>query len=169
MNLHRIRGGSKTDLESKKYNISIGISLGNKWFTTSNIIELIQWTLRYTREYVIVCTADEIHAINLEVRNRKSRARSLEQAQKMGGEIIKNCKEEIERTFSQTDKDKIRYATWKDVLNNVYRKKVEYLYSEYDTNSDFQKIIQGFVRSHIADETRSFSEEDIYKLGTYIP
>ena len=33
MELYKIRGGNKEDLENKKYTLSVGISLGNKWFT----------------------------------------------------------------------------------------------------------------------------------------
>ena len=46
MQLHKIRGGDKEQLEKGEYTICVGISLGNRWFTTENIIELIRWSLK---------------------------------------------------------------------------------------------------------------------------
>ena len=70
MKLYSIRGGNEFDLNAKKYNIGVGISLGNKYFTPENIAEAVRWSLQYSRESVIVYVADSIHAINLEVRSR---------------------------------------------------------------------------------------------------
>ncbi|MBR9704328.1 hypothetical protein GOV12_02870 [Candidatus Pacearchaeota archaeon] len=36
-----IRGSTKEEVKSNKFNIYIGISLGNKWFTKDNIGEYI--------------------------------------------------------------------------------------------------------------------------------
>ncbi|OHA88878.1 MAG: hypothetical protein A3C70_01680 [Candidatus Zambryskibacteria bacterium RIFCSPHIGHO2_02_FULL_43_14] len=65
MKLHKIRTGNREDLEDKKYTLSIGVSLGNKWFTIENIIDLIRWSLPRTKYDLVVYVGDSIHAINL--------------------------------------------------------------------------------------------------------
>ena len=77
MKLYKVRSGEERLVYNKSYNIGVGISLGNKWFSVENILGLIEWSLKYTKDFVIVYVADSIHAINIEVRNRKSQQRHL--------------------------------------------------------------------------------------------
>ena len=70
MELKKIRSGNKDLLINKEYNIGVGISLGNKWFTPENIFGLIEFSLEYTKRRVVVYVADTIHAVNIEIRER---------------------------------------------------------------------------------------------------
>lgn len=42
MKLYTVRGGNKKAVYDKAYTIGVGISLGNKWFSPQNILELIE-------------------------------------------------------------------------------------------------------------------------------
>lgn len=168
MELHKIRGGSKEALENKEYNICVGISLGNKWFTPENIVSLIEWSLQYTKECVVVCPADDIHAINLEVRSRISTSKALQLAKKMSSELMSEVKTAVDRSLSQDEKDKIVYATWSDVVNEKYKEKVDYLYDAFRKNPEFRTAIQALVKGHISKDTRKFSEDDINRLSAYL-
>jgi len=95
MELHRIRGGNKEELEARAYTIGVGISLGNKWFTPENILGLVIWSLQYTRENVIVYVADSIHAINEEVRGKMSPERAMERSLKKISNSLKKIKNEL--------------------------------------------------------------------------
>ncbi len=168
MKLRKIRGGNIEDLQSKKYNIGVGISLGNRWFTPSNIVEEVRWALQYTKKYVVIYVADSIHAINLEVRNKISKEKALRSANRAGDKILKEVKLEIEKNFESIDFIKIQYAKWDDLIDDDYRKKLAYLYSFYGKNDKFKFNIHNLVKSHLSKEGDRFSEEDIHKLGTYI-
>ena len=169
MELCIIRGGSKTELETKQYNIAVAISLGNKWFTVENIIELIRWSLRYTREEVTVYVADTIHAINIKVRRqRTSEERALLRARQQGQKILENVKKEVEKNFLPKEQVKIIYATWDDITDESYKKKVSYLYDVYDSNPEFQSCIKSIIRKWTSKEKNGFSEKEIERLGTYI-
>lgn len=168
MELHRIRYGSKEALEAKEYNICVGISLGNRWFTPENVFGLIEWSIRYTKEYVVICPTDDIHAINLEVRNRRSRESALKLARKMSDELMTSVKELVESRLSESDKRKLIYATWADVADEEYKRKVDWLYAYFKDDQEFRDSIQNIVRGHTAREERKFSDEDIAVLSTYI-
>lgn len=99
--LQQIRSGCEEELENKKYNLGIGISLGSKWHTLSNIIQLIKWSLFHTRENVVVYVADSLHAINLEVLERCSKEQALSAANKMGDELIASLQHEVKKQFSK--------------------------------------------------------------------
>ncbi len=170
MQIYKIRGGTIEDLEAKKYNIGVGISLGNKWFTVENIIELIRWSLLYTREDVIVYVADSIHAINIEVRKRFKYEKALAIADQMGTDLLDQVKQEVEKTFSLEEISKIKYVKWNVIENDAYKAKVKYLYNLYETSNDFKSQLQSIVRIGISKETspRTFSESEIQRLAMYI-
>ena len=72
-----VRGGSLNNVLSKKYNILLAISLGNKWFTKENLKEYVKWALANTKERVLIWVADKIHAVNYEVKDKRSQEASL--------------------------------------------------------------------------------------------
>ncbi len=168
MNLYKIRGGTEQELLDKKYNIGIGISLGNKWFTPTNILEQIKWALQYTHEYVVVYVADLIHAINLEVRNDISHERAVRVSVNKGEKILQEVKNLIETSLAESDKQKIRYATWSDLLTVDYVQKTKYLYDLYEQDENFRERLHSIVRGYTANEAKSFSESEIHRLGMYI-
>ena len=57
MRLYKVRGGTEEDLNNRHYNIGVGISLGNKWFTPGNIVSLVEWSIRHTKDYVVIYIA----------------------------------------------------------------------------------------------------------------
>lgn len=170
MNLYKIRGGNLDDLNNKNYNIGVGISLGNKWFTTENIIGLIQWCLPHTRKYVVVYVADSIHAINLEVRKRISYEKASRLADQMGTDLLNQVKQEVEKNFSPEDISKIHYVKWNTLTNDAFTAKVKYLYDFYEHNPDFKNHLISIVKNSLSKETslRTFSEDEIVRLTHYI-
>ncbi len=170
MQLYKIRGGTVEDLEAKKYNIGVGISLGNKWFTVENIIELIRWSLLYTRENVIVYVADSIHAINLEVRKRIKYEKALQMAEQLGTDLLEQVRQEVEKTFSPEEISRIHYVKWSVIANNTFKLKVKFLYDFYHKNEEFKSYLQSIVKKAITKETspRTFSESEIFRLADYI-
>ena len=168
MQLHKIRGVNKQDLEDCKYTICVGVSLGNRWFTTENIIGLIRWSLEHSKNQVVVCPADDIHAINIEVRKRVGSKKASELAEKMSVEMLDSVRKKAEEVFSQEEQSRIVYATWSDLTDESFKNKVKWLYKYYEQDSVFKKTILDVVQNLTSVEDRDFSEKDIEKFGTYI-
>ncbi len=168
MELHQVRGGTQEDALNRKYNIGVGISLGNKWFTLENTTELAKWALAHTRDFTVIYVADEIHAINLEVRKRISYEKALKLANEAGDIFLRDIKEKVKKEFSEDEKSRIVYAKWNELVTPEYKNKVAYLYSEYATNDTFREAIHGIVKEFVAHERRHFSNKDINRFGDYI-
>lgn len=168
MQLHKIRGGDKESLEAKLYNIGVGISLGNKWFTAANIVELINWSLKHTKEYVVVYVADSIHAINEEVRGRMSKERAMSRSLKKGEQIISAVKDMVDKEFSEEDRKRIVYVSWNEIVDEEYQKKMSYLIELFYSSSDFKDRIKSIVVKNTSKEDRIFDDTDIEKLSMYI-
>jgi tRNA-dependent cyclodipeptide synthase len=168
MKLYKIRGGNKKDLYNRNYNIGIAISLGSKWFSVENIVRLIEWSLEYTKDFVVVYVADSIHAINIEVRSRKSSEKAKEIAIKMGDKILEGTKALAEKRFSHQQLTKIYYAKWDDITTPKYRKKVKFLYNKCENDPVFRCAIFKYIEDFLKKEDRVFSQKDKQKLGMYI-
>ena len=168
MNLYSIRGGNKTELLKKQYTIGIGISLGNKWFTPENVIELVKWALPLTKDKVIIYVADSIHAINLEVRNRISFEKAKKVADKMGADILDDVKQRLADQLSSKDQEKILYVRWEDFVDESYKVKLNYLYSFYKDNLEFKAAVHSIVRSFTSKEKKNFTDSQINRLGDYL-
>lgn len=168
MKLYLVRGGTEKELLEKEYNLGIGISLGNKWFTTENIVELTKWTLSYTKDKVIIYVADSIHAINLEVRNNITFEAAKRNVDRKGMQILEDIKKEVEARFSESEKERIMYLRWNDIVDDEYQKKVTYLYKKYKEDVNFANSINNLVREFTNKEERKFSDSQIERLGNYI-
>ncbi len=159
MQLHTIRGGSRERLEAKEYRLSIGVSLGNKWFVKDNIIELIRWSLSNSTDSIVVYVGDSIHAINIEVKNRISYDKALEKAKSTGSLLLREVSDEVPALFSTEDAKRVTYATWDDLVDKSYKNKVRFLYDFYSSNKEFKELIQSIVREVVITSER---------LGHYI-
>lgn len=168
MKLYKIRGGSIADLERRKYNIGIGISLGNRWFTTENTVGLIRWSLLHTRDWVVVYIADSIHAINIEVRNKISFEEASQIADNEGRKLLSGIQEGVKKMFTPEEQRRIHFAKWSDFENEDYRRKKDYLYSLYEKDESFKSYIHAIVKDFVSKGKRSFSDKEINRLGTYI-
>lgn len=144
------------------------LRLGNKWFTPENIVGQIKWALQFTRKYVVVYVADSIHAINLEIRNDISYERALRLATAKGDKILEEVEKSVRGSFNEDDVQRVLFAKWKDLVDEKYLKKTEFLYSLYDHDDAFRSSIHNLVRNYIKEEKKTFSKEEIDRLGMYI-
>ena len=168
MKLHSIRGGTLEDLENKKYNIGVGISLGNKWFNVENIISLVDWCLEYTKDRVVIYVTDSIHALNIQARKGLSPEKSMEKALEMGNSILNKVKNAIDQTLSEENKEKIEYVHWEELRDEEYKKKLKFLYNYFETNTEFRDALIGIVKDHVSGEVRNFSDKSIKLMASYI-
>ncbi len=168
MKLYKVRSGEERLVYNKSYNIGVGISLGNKWFSVENILGLIEWSLKYTKDFVIVYVADSIHAINIEVRNRKSQQKALEVASKLGDKVLMEVKILADKKFSSEELAKIKYAKWDKLMTPEFQKKLDFLSDKYKADKDFREEIIELINGFTKDENRNFSLEDKTRLGEYV-
>lgn len=168
MKLYSIRGGNSEMLYGHGYNIGIGISLGNKWFTPENISALIKWSLEYTKEYVVVYVADWIHSINIEVRKKVPRENAQKKALALGEKVLQEIKTFTHQEMQLQRIDKIRYSHWSEILTQKFCDKVEYLYEKYNQDLIFRNQILKFLDNNLQNESRKFSVAEKQKLGTYL-
>ena len=155
----------KGDILNKKFNILIGISLGNKFFSKENMEAYIEWALDNTKEKIAILIPDKIHAINYEVKSNYSKMRADKVALKQGDKIRKICEEFI----NKLDKEKgscIKILKWQDIETDVYNNGLKVINLEFNSNSNFKNLIIEIVKENVMDEKLNLS--DYEKLAMYV-
>jgi len=154
----------ESEVVSRKYNIFIGISLGNKYFTEEHIKKYVEWALGHTKEKVAILIPDAIHAINYQGRNGYSDDRSQRKALREG-EKIRSTFESILGGFSPLERSRIEIMRWKDIETEKYQAKVSILFDEFKKNSDFKEEVLTIVKESVStDRPGGFDYE---KLAEY--
>ena len=163
-----IRGSTEQEVKSKKFNLYVGISLGNKWFTKEHIREHLLWCLKYTKDRVALLLADTLHAINYEIRNKDSPEKAKQRALKKGDEMVLIFKEII-KELPKDQQKKIDIVRWEDIKKNTEtRKMLPFLYKEFNENSVFREKILDIVKSFIEYTKDKFNEQDLNSLARYV-
>ncbi len=169
MKIYSVVGADEEEIYEKRFNIYLGVSLGNKWFTKDNIMEHLEFALKYTREKVGVVIADKLHAINYQVRDRKSPERALKKALRIGDAKVKEI-EEIIRVLPKEEQEKIDIIRWKDIENGEhYERFYKKIKEEFEKNGEFKNTIMKIVEGALIKEKgRIFSEKEKIMLCEYI-
>lgn len=171
MRIEKYLNTDANEVANKSFNIWIGISLGNKYFTQDHIKAYVEWALQYTKERVLVVIGDSLHAVNLEVLDNKTPAAAMRKVLNMGD--IKYA--EAQDIFSElpTDQqDKISVVRWRDILDAYdYQGKLSVVKAEYQNNSEFREYIRDITRNGRQDRTDKLSrlnEGELDRLCDYV-
>ena len=156
---------TKEEVFAKKFNIFIGISLGNKDFSDETIREYLQWSFQNTKKEILILIPDKIHAINYEVKNRYSNERAMKVAIREG-EKVRERVENILKELDLFEKPFVKIISWKDIETEDHIKNVEILRHEFKLNSDFHSLIIEIVKEAVLLSRLTDSEYE--RLADYV-
>ena len=113
----KIFNATNKEVEEKKYNIFIGISLGVlKPLTKEMAKEYIEWALKNTKNKVVILIADEIAKFDYKIFSSYSGGKSERRAIREGDKYF-DFFLNIVKEFSEKEQKKILILKWKDIWN----------------------------------------------------
>lgn len=158
------------DLNSKKYDIFIGVSI-NKKLTFAMAKDYLEWALKNTNNKVAVVIADELNIINYQIYDKYSLGKSINRARKVG-DSFEHLFNRVIAEFSPQDQKKINIYRWNDIKNSFGYLKIKKLLSEeYESNPKFASLILHFVKKYrdrkgkLTKDTSKLGELSEYLLG----
>lgn len=164
----RYIGTTADRVNAKEFNIFIGISLGNKFFTKDNIARYINWALEHTKEDVVVLIADKIKAINYEAMNNYSTSRALAVATRKGIEIAQTINEII-GGLSEEQQKKVHVITWEEVVKSAwYQENLKAIKEEVKTNPSFYDYIVSIVEENLPSKFSMLNKSGLEKAAEYV-
>jgi tRNA-dependent cyclodipeptide synthase len=168
MKIIKCLGAKKEEVESKKFNIWIGVSLGNKYFTKENMKKYIEWALENTKEDVLIVIADRLHAINLEVLDKYNKLRAFRVSSRLGDKKEKEVLEIISE-LSEQKRKLIKIKRLREIVNTKYHDyRLEIIFEEFKKNKSFRDHIVNIVKDNKKSAPHTLTEERVNKLAEYI-
>lgn len=167
MKIEKYIGTTSKEVESKKYNIWIGISLRNKYFTKENIEKYILWALNNTKEDILIIIADRIEAINIEVLDKYTKLRAFRTALRKGDAKEKEIKEIISK-LSEEKQRAIKIIRWREVNNTKYHDyRIEVLFEEFKKMGEFYNELIKMTKNHWSGGRHTLTLEKLERLAEY--
>ncbi|MCD4666438.1 tRNA-dependent cyclodipeptide synthase [archaeon] len=167
MKIKKILDATKEDIENKKFNIFVGISLGNKYFTKFRIKEYILWALKYTKEDVLVIVADRLHTVNFEVIKGYDKEKAEKAALKVGQDVL-NSVQHIINSLPKDKIDLVKVVRWDDITENKdYQESSKIIFEEFEKNKKFRDYILNIVKENLGIHAPK-EEDKIEKLANYV-
>lgn len=171
MKITKYLNTTQKEVESRRHNIWLGISLGNKYFSQANIEEYIRWSLDRTKNKVLIVIADAIQAFNLEVLDGMNPEAAHRRALKLGD--VKYAEiEEIMEKLTAEEKDKIHLVRWGNVTDtSEYKNKLNIVLDYYRQSEKFRNHVIEIVRAGRKDRAsriERLSEKELDRLAEYI-
>lgn len=171
MRIEKYLNTDANEVVNKNFNIWVGISLGNKYFTKKHIKAYMEWALQYTKERMLVVIGDALHAPNLEVLDNKTPGAALRKALKVGDQKFAEVNEVLSE-LPENQKSKVHVVRWKDILDtNNYQQNYSIIKSEYQKNEDFREHVREIVkngRQDRADRLSRLSGQELDRLCEYV-
>lgn len=171
MRIEKYLNTSKEEVEGKAFNIWIGVSLGNKYFTKDHIRAYIDWALKHAKDRVLVVIGDALHASNLEVLDRRTPEAAMKKALRIGDAKYREI-EEIISALPLDQRKKVGLVRWRDAMAaESFKKNSEIIHEAYKNNPHFREEVRSIVRvgrEDRADRLAKLSEVEMDTLCEYI-
>ncbi|HUC02063.1 MAG TPA: tRNA-dependent cyclodipeptide synthase [Candidatus Paceibacterota bacterium] len=166
MRITRYLNTTQAELQAKKFNILIGISLGNKYFTDSHIKDYVLWAIENTKEKTAVLIPDKIHAINYEAKSQYKPERALALATRKGKEIeeiILGIKKEF-----KIPNDKLQILHWEEIENETYNHMLHIFSDAFKNNTSFRDAVFNIVKDTPHFKELNLNDSQYEKLCNYV-
>ncbi|HIH31402.1 TPA: hypothetical protein HA235_01720 [Candidatus Woesearchaeota archaeon] len=152
------------DVSEKKFNIFIGISLGTiKPINYDKVKEYIEWSLKYSRDSIIILVADKIAKYNYKIFSRYSTGKAENRALKEGDKYIK-----FFRNIIKDYPKKIKVLRWDEIWNSQKEEMKDVLGQEYKENPVFKNKVNSFIINYSNHVSKKLSDKEIEYLSQYI-
>jgi len=158
---------SKEDVLNKKYNLWIGFSYGNKWFTPENTKELIKFCLTYTNNSLLIWIPSRLYATNLKYIENKSRAEALRLAFEAGDKHKKEI-QDIISGLSTEEQNKTTVANYDEIMTPKFIMQREMLMREFSKQLIFYELVMEIAKDILEARNRTTTKDRIESVSLYV-
>ncbi|MBX9809457.1 tRNA-dependent cyclodipeptide synthase [Candidatus Gracilibacteria bacterium] len=155
---------TEQEIITRKFNILIGISLGNKYFSREHIRDYLLWAITNTNESIVVLIPDKIHALNYEIRCGYKKMRANTVAIRDGNKM-ENIVQNILNEFTPEQRALVLILKWHAIETNKHQEMVRILYNEFEKNVQFKNEIIKIVKESI--NLDKVADLELEKLAAY--
>lgn len=161
------KGIDLSEIEEKKHNFFIGISISNKFFTPENIKFLILFALENTKEKVLIWIPGRMQATNYRYFDMMSRADALQKAF-LDEDKFKDIVNNILNNLDDSLRSKIVIANYDDVFTSNFIKQRELFFRVFSKKGLFYENVLDVAKEIIESRGRTYSVDRAESIALYI-
>ncbi len=168
MKIASLFNSTPEEIDSKKWNPYLGISINNKAFTVEYLADYMNWATERAHERAAILIVDIIQHINNEVLDKKKPLGAIDKAFRKADEIRNLC-DLATAALSPEKRCKLVVLEWTDlVYQDDFRHNLSVLSAEYAANRPFRDALLAIVRDNLGPIVQRLDNAEIERLTQYV-
>lgn len=165
MRITKYLNTTEAEIVAKKFNILIGISLGNKYFTPAHIKAYLAWAIEQTGK-VAILIPDKIHAVNYQVKNNYSQERAATVARR-NGDVMRDALIELAQE-SSAPVGMVNILRWEEIEDEKYISMQSVIRKSFEKDSAFRDVVLAVVKEVPHFESLGLNNDQHKQLAQYV-
>ncbi len=160
-------GVDPSEVQEKKHNIWVGISISNKKFTPENIEALIRFALEHTKEKVLVLVPGRMQATNYYYFDKFSRADALKKAFDEE-DRFKKMIQDILNELSEAERDKVSVVNYDSICTPKHIAQREIFFRGFAEKGSFYNAVIEVTEEMFVARGRTIEDRKAEALSLYV-
>lgn len=159
---------TEAEINSRKWNPYLGISIQNKAFTPEYLAAFVRWSTARSSQKTALVVVDILQRINNEIFDRSSPLSALSKAFRKADEIHARIGEAL-AVLPSGMRETVEILEWCDIVDETYfLHNYRLLTGEYETNRPFRDFLVGLTRNNLGSIVGRLQGCDVEHLSRYV-
>ena len=168
MRIERFYNTSASEIDGRKWNAYLGISIQNKAFTPEYIAEFLRWAAPRSAQRTAVVVVDVLQRINNQIFDRSSPMAALAKAFRKADEIHERIRTALD-SLPKEIQDSVEILDWCDIIEETWFIPNYRIFKwEFEENTPFRSFLTGLTRGNLGPIIGRLQETDVEQLTRYI-
>ncbi|MDD3916757.1 MAG: tRNA-dependent cyclodipeptide synthase, partial [Synergistaceae bacterium] len=168
MRIERFFNTSTPEIDGRKWNPYLGISIQNKAFTPEYIAEFLRWAAPRSAQRTAIVVVDVLQRINNQIFDRSSPMAALAKAFRKADEIHDRIRTALD-SLPEEIQNGVEILDWCDIIEETwFIPNYRIFKQEFEENAPFRNFLTGLTRGNLGSIIGRLQEPDIEQLTRYI-
>ena len=159
---------TQAQIEARRWNPYLGISINNRAFTCEYLHSYMKWAACRANTRFAVVIVDIIQHINNQVFDRSKPLSAIEKAFRKADEIRLLC-EQAKSKLSTEEANRLVILEWTDlVVDECFAHNLKIFREEYANNEKFKNAIVSITKNNLGTIVKRLNDIELEMLGQYL-
>jgi len=158
---------SVEDMQARRWNPYLGISVRNKYFTQEAILEFTKWGVAHAHTRFALLIVDILQRINNEVFEKGNTAKAIEKAFRQSDLIREYCQQAVAQ-LPEEQRDKVVIVECADIVDDAYAQNRALVFDCFESCPEFRAYIPHSVSKNLGGIVDRLKDGDLETLCQYV-
>lgn len=156
------------EIDAKRWNPYLGISINKKTFSREYLDAFLDWSLPRSSQKVAIVLVDVLQQINNQVFDRSKPATALEKAFRKADELRTLCQAAVDQLDSR-NRDKVVLLEWPDIIDEQFFLHNACVFNRaFEEDLDFRNALMELSRQNLGSISERLGVEQLEHISRYI-